>query len=225
MGQQGQPTSNKGQVGIPSIRIGGMQVADLPLVAGAHAKMGLPLAIDNERKQNVKKVLKMYPTQKVSYLRGAMRESQANINTQTNFKAETAAKIANYEGQRGGVEYGRQQLEKLDPGGEIASFFGQIGAEQIRAKAEGREPDVPEVDEAMYAKYEQIKSIRVNFPPYNEKAMDAQIELFRAGILAADKVIGTEYNSIAEFTGVLVLCERRDAELTALGVGIVKAVE
>lgn len=220
----GQPTSNRGQSGIESIRIGGMTVQDLPMVMAAHAKQQLPLAIDNERRQKIKEVLAKAPTQKVDYLRAAIMECKHNVDTQTNFKAELAAKIASYEGQRGGVEYGRQQLEKLDPDGEIASFFGRIGAEQIRAKDEGREPVIPDVSEEQYAAYEQIKSIRANFPPYNEAAMDQQIGQFRDAIQAADKVIGKEYDSIAEFTGVLALAERRDSELKALGVEIVKDI-
>ena len=218
----GNRKSNAGQVGIDSIRIGGLEISELPMIQAAHAKQQLPLAIDNQKKQKIKEVLKRFPTQKVPYLEGVIKECQNNIRTQTNFKAELAQKIAGYEGQRNFVQYGKEQLLAIDPQGEIASFFGRIGAEQIKAKKEGREPEVPDVSEEMYAKYEQIKAIRTNYPPYNQGAMDAQIQQFREGINACDTVIQKEYFSIAEFTGVLSLCQQRDSELKALGVVVSK---
>ena len=214
----GEQTSNVGEVGIKSIRIAGMRIEDLPMVPGAHAKMQLPLAIDNERKQRIKDVVKKYPHQKVPALEAAINECNENIRRQTNYKAELAKKIAEYEGLKSYGDYGKQQLEALDPGGKIAAFFGQIGAEQHRAREEGREPDIPDVSEEEYAVYEQIKAIRVNYPPYDREALEKQIEQFREGIAKADEVIATEYKSIAEFTGVLTLCRIRDEELAGLGV-------
>ena len=213
-------TSNIGIGGIESIRIGGMQIKDLPLVASAHAKMQLPLALDNARKQKIKDVLKIYPTQRVDYLEGAIKECKANVNDQTVFKQGIAKKIALYEGQRNSTEYGKAELAKLDPDGKIAQRMGRIGASRILAKQKGEEFDEPHVEPEVIAAYEQIKSIRVKYPPYDPEAMDAQIEQFREAILKADDVIKQEYESIAEFTGHLTLCKQRDHELKALGVEV-----
>ena len=213
-------TSNIGIGGIESIRIGGMQIKDLPMVASAHAKMGIPLALDNHRKQKIKNVLKMYPTQTVAYLKGAITESKTNVNDQTVFKGGIAKKIALYEGQKDSTEYGKEQLALLDPDGKIAQRMGRIGASRILAKQAGEEFDEPFVEPEVIAAYEQIKSIRVKYPPYDKAAMEQQIEQFREAILKADDVIKQEYESIAEFTGHLTLCQQRDSELKSLGVEV-----
>jgi len=216
----GKPTSNIGVGGIESIRIAGMQIQDLPMVASAHAKMQLPLAIDNDRKQKIKTVIKQFPTQTVSYLQGRIKESQANVNDQTVFKAGIAKKIALYEGQKNAVEYGKEQLALLDPDGKIALRMGRIGASRILAEQAGEEFEPPVVEPEVIAAYEQIKSIRAKYPPYDREQMDIQIEQFREAILKADDVIKQEYESIAEMTGVLALCQQRDAALKSLGVKV-----
>lgn len=217
---QGKPTSNRGIGGIESIRIAGMQIQDLPMVPLAHAKPQMPLVRDNHRKQKIKDVLKLFPTQKVPYLQSRIAEAQLNVNDQTQFKDGIAKKIALYEGQKNSTEYGREQLDKLDPDGKIAQRMGRIGASRILAEQAGEEFDAPYVEPEIIAKYEQIKSIRVKFPPYDKKAMEVQIEQFREAILKADDVIKQEYESIAEFTGVLVLCQQRDDQLKSLGVQV-----
>lgn len=216
----GDRTSNIGVRGIASIRIGDMMIQDLPLVASAHAKLQLPLAIDNDRKQRVKDVLKMYPTQPTPALEARIKEANQNILDQTDFKGKLAQQIAQYEGQKNAVEYGRTQLELLDPDGKIAQRMGRIGASRILAEQKGEVFEEPDVEPEVRAKYEQIKSIRVKYPPYNREAMDAQIEQFREGIQKSDDVIKEEYHSIAEFTGVLSLCRQRDKELRNLGVKV-----
>lgn len=210
-------TSNIGIGGIESIRIGGMQIKDLPMVASAHAKMGLPLALDNARKQKIKDVLKIYPTQTVPYLKSRIKEAQENVNDQTVFKQGIAKKIALYEGQKNSTEYGKEQLALLDPDGKIAQRMGRIGASRILAEQAGEEFEPPVVEPEVVAAYEQIKSIRAKYPPYDREAMEVQIEQFREAILKADDVIKQEYESIAEFTGHLSLCQQRDQELKALG--------
>lgn len=216
----GVPTSNRGVSGIESIRIAGMQIKDLPMVAAAHAKQQMPLVFDNARKQKIKEILKVYPTQKVPYLIGAIKESNENINTQTQFKAGIAMNIAEYEGKKNSVEYGKEQLALLDPDGKIALRMGRIGASRRIAADAGEEFEEPVVEPEVIAAYEQIKSLRVNYPPYDVKAMDEQIGQFRDAIIDADEVIIKEYKSIAEFTGVLALCQQRDHELRGLGVEV-----
>jgi hypothetical protein len=217
---QGKPTSNIGVGGIESIRIAGMQIQDLPMVAAAHAKMQLPLALDNARKQKIKTVLKDAPTQKVPYLESRITEAQKNINDQTAFKAQIAQKIAQYQGQKDSVDYGRQQLKLLDPDGKIAQRMGRIGASRILAEQKGEEFKEPHIEPEVIAKYEQIKSIRVQYPSYDKVEMQKQIDQFRDAILKADDVIKQEYESIAELTGVLSLCKQRDEQLKALGAHI-----
>lgn len=214
---QGKPTSNIGVSGIESIRISGLMIQDLPMLAAAHAKQQMPLALDNARKQKIKTVIALYPTQPVEALEARIRESHQNVNDQTAFKAGIAQSIAQYEGMKNSTDYGREQLALLDPDGKVAQRMGRIGASRILAQQAGEEFEEPKVEPEVIAKYEQIKSIRAQYPPYNKAEMEKQIEQFRESILKADAVIKQEFESIAEFTGALALCKQRDQELAALG--------
>ncbi len=63
---------------------------------------------------------------------------------------------------------------------------------------------------------EKIKELLKQFPPYNMKALEEQIEQFEESIERCDSVIEKEYGSIAEFTKNLALVEQRDRELKAI---------
>ena len=116
---QHETESNVGELGIESIRIAGMKIKDLPMVAGAHAKRGLPLAIDTERQNAIENILNRFPPQRIDYLEARVRECQAKITQLQQTKAEQSKIITDYTGHISMCKYRDEQLEKLnseDPG-------------------------------------------------------------------------------------------------------------
>ena len=88
--------SNIGQTGFDSIRLAGMRIQDLPIAEAAHAKMQIPLVLDNERKSKINNILKTYPSQRVDYLEARIKEAEKNINKIQNQRVEMNAKISEY---------------------------------------------------------------------------------------------------------------------------------
>lgn len=219
----GQVTSNIGEEGIDSIRIGGMKIEDLPMANAADVKAQMPLVHDTIRQNKIEDLIAKYPKQKVDYLQSRMKECSLNVDQQTKFKGEMGLKIQDYQGKISMDGYRDAQLKVLDPDGALCKLMGANGAERIRAKEQNREPVLTEVSEEQIAQYEQIKSVRINFPPYDMEQMKVQIDKFREAIDAADKIIKQEFESIAELNGVASLCIQRDNELRGLGVKIGQA--
>ena len=67
---------------------------------------------------------------------------------------------------------------------------------------------------------EEVKKLKIKYPPYNVDAMRQQIEQCKEAILRCDVVVDAENKSIAELSGVLSLCKQRDAELKQYGVKV-----
>jgi len=75
----GKATPNTGQMGVESIRLGGMKVDDLPIGEAARAKMQLPEAEKAARQKSIEDIKARYPTQSVEYLRARILEAKKNI--------------------------------------------------------------------------------------------------------------------------------------------------
>lgn len=67
---------------------------------------------------------------------------------------------------------------------------------------------------------EKIKDLKKKYPPYNVPAMEQQIRQCREAIQRCDQVVAREYESIAEFREVVVLCQHRDSELKRAGADV-----
>lgn len=65
---------------------------------------------------------------------------------------------------------------------------------------------------------DEIKSLKLRFPPYDVKAMKTQIRLCKEAIVRSDIVIDKEHNDISRFKELLTQIHQRDRELKELGV-------
>lgn len=186
-----QERPNIGEVGIKSIRIGGMKIQDLPIAELAHAKQQLPLAIDQQRLNKVRNVVKRYPTQRCDYLRSRITECEENIQRIKGVRGQQQKMIQDYQGHISMCEYRDREVAKL---GEM---------------------DLPEETLRI-----NVKDLEKRFPPYNVEKMQQQIAQCEEAIVRAEDVVGKEYGSIAEFRELLGKCELRDIQLRNLGVGV-----
>ena len=67
---------------------------------------------------------------------------------------------------------------------------------------------------------DEIKALRLKYPPYDVAAMKQQIKQSKEACLRCDYVVDQENTSISELTGVLALCKQRDGELKKFGVKV-----
>ena len=81
-----------------------------------------------------------------------------------------------------------------------------------------RDREIDKLDPVLDKK--EIRELKLKYPPYNVKAMKQQIEQCKEALIRCDVVVDTEHASIAEMTGVLALCNQRDAELKQFGVKV-----
>jgi CRISPR/Cas system-associated endoribonuclease Cas2 len=105
---------NVGVEGVASIRIGDMQICDLPIAESAIAKQQIPIAEDTERQNKINNILAGYPTQKISYLEGRINECRTNVERITQMKAEQSAMISEYTSQITLCKFRDEEIARID---------------------------------------------------------------------------------------------------------------
>lgn len=83
-----------------------------------------------------------------------------------------------------------------------------------------RDEEIAKIAEDDPDKKLKLSGLMKRFPPYNIEKMKLQIQQCTESIERATEVIAREYTSIAEFSEVLGLCVKRDAELKQYGVRV-----
>jgi len=185
-------TSNIGETGIKSIRLGGMKVEDLPIRESALTAVQLPLVEDAERQTKIEGILHGKPKQRVSYLKSRIVECEENIKRISKMKEKTQEDIQQYIGHISLCKFRDKEIEK-----------------------------VQQSSDSRTRKRKRINNLNKQFPPYNVEMMQQQITQWEEAIQRADEVIAQEYKSISEFREVLTVCVDRDAQLKKLGVQVV----
>jgi hypothetical protein len=66
----------------------------------------------------------------------------------------------------------------------------------------------------------EIKKLKLQYPPYNVKAMKQQIRQCKEAIVRADVVVDKEFASISELEAMIHKCQERDQKLKQLGVDV-----
>lgn len=184
---QGKITSNIGQTGVESIRIGGMLPADLPIAESAQAKEQMPLAEEDAKKQLVKNIKARYPPQDVEYLRSRIREARGNI--------------AKFQEQRNRIASSREEyrmllhdVKKRDK--RIRKAEEELGGDALEA---------------------EIKAATAEYGPWQRVGLERQLGQFGESIQRFEDVVKVEQKAIDELTELLGQCRARDKELVHLG--------
>jgi len=179
--------SNIGQEGIESIRVGGMEISELPLAAGANVAQQMPDVYENERQNKIEAVKEKFPKQSVAWLDGAIRECEASIKNVQRLISEQSTMINEYSGYISLCEHRDRMLKKMY-----------------------ENSNTPEVDD--------VKALKLQFPPYNVPAMKQQIVQCNEAIERSNIVISKEHASISEVKELKSKCVERDIKLKKLGV-------
>lgn len=188
----GRIVPNIGKTGLESVRIGGMTLDTLPMVEAALTKQQWPMVKKSNEQQEVDNILGRYPKVKTDYLLSRITECKENIKR-----------------IRGLID---SQNKMINEYSAHISLCAHRDREIDKAYAD-KEAPLDEVDA-------KIKSLKLQFPPYNVEAMETQIGLCKEAIERSDVVIDTEHNSIAELKEVITKCHQRDTELKPYGVRI-----
>ena len=107
-------TSNIGDEGISSIRLGEMKICDLPIAEGARARSQLPLVEDTARQNEIENILAGFPKQRVDYLEGAIRECEVNILRIQEMKQQQSQLISEYTSQISLCEFRDNEIERIE---------------------------------------------------------------------------------------------------------------
>jgi hypothetical protein len=183
--------SNVGQVGIDSIRIGGMTLQTLPIAETAITKEQWPQVEANAKRQEIEDILAEHPKQTIRYLQSRVNECNETIANIQNLKVDQSAMISDYTTHIGLCKFRDKEIAKLEK--------MDIDAEDRRVR---------------------IKELKIAYPPYDVKAMEAQIVQCKEAIERSDSVIKQEYDSIAELKEVITYCKIRDEKLKPYGVEV-----
>lgn len=98
-------------VGIPSIRIMGKKLDDLPMVASVHAQKDMPEVYRTDRENKEAAIRARYPKIDISYIDSRMRECRENIERLTRTKTEQINLISEYQGLLQMCQY-RDKIKK-----------------------------------------------------------------------------------------------------------------
>lgn len=180
----GQDVSNEGQLGVDSIRLGGMKVDELPIREGALTAQQMPAIREADKQNTIENIRAKYPKQSCAWVRGAIRECEATIANVRGLKADQDKMISDYSGHISLCAFRDSELARLDAENDA----------------------------------EEIKSLKLRFPPYDVKAMKQQITQCKEALVRSDIVIDKEHNDISRFKELLSNCIRRDRELKEYGV-------
>jgi predicted nucleic acid-binding Zn-ribbon protein len=184
---QGKETPNIGLTGVESIRLRGMKIDDLPIAEAARVREQLRKAEEDERQSLIDDIKARYPTQGVAYIESRIRESRGNI---ARFREQRIRIGGDQEEYRMLLRDTIRRDEKIE-----------AAREQLSGDALG----------------EEIRSLTVEFGPWQRKGLEAQLQQFGESIKRFEDTIGREQESIDQLTELLGQCRARDKELARVG--------
>lgn len=107
--------NNHGEMGVDSLRIGGMKVDHLPIAESAITKQQLPMFIKSDKENKVEAIKARYPTQTIGWIDGAIRECDVNLKNVRNLISDQNRMINEYSAQIGLCEHRDKLVARLDP--------------------------------------------------------------------------------------------------------------
>lgn len=154
----------------------------------------------------------------------AQAKPQIPLFIDTERRNKVAGVLARFPKQR--VDYLKSKIQECQTNVTRMGLLANAESQRISEYSglitlcEFRDKEITRILEDDPEQEAKIKDLEKRFPLYDVKAMGTQIQQSRESIERANEVVAREYNSMAEVREVLVLCERRDAELRNLGARI-----
>lgn len=106
--------SNKGLLGVESIRLGGTDINYLPMAEAAITKQQWPKIIEESKKQEADNIIAQYPKTTIRYCESRIVECELNIERIRQLKSDQNKMINDYSAQVSLCEFRDVQVAKLD---------------------------------------------------------------------------------------------------------------
>lgn len=107
-------SSNQGQTGFESIRLGGMSIDELPIREAALVKEQLPAVQENIKRNKLGNIIAKYPKQTVAWIEGAIRECHATMKNIRALMERQQTMIDEYTVHITLCDYRDSEIEKTD---------------------------------------------------------------------------------------------------------------
>ncbi len=156
-----QKTSNIGQTGVESIRIGGMLISDLPMAELASARTQIKLALDTERQSKIDGVVKASPTQSIDYLESRAKEATHNVKRIQDMKEREQKTINEYLGTIKLCEHRDREIAKFPiREKELKLQFPPYNVDAMRQQIVQSTETMVRCDDVIAQEYRSIAEIR-----------------------------------------------------------------
>ena len=156
-------TSNKGQLGIESIRLGGMKIQDLPIAELARSIPQLKIVEDAERQKKISDILDEYPNQRVAYLDSRVEECNTNIDRMAQVNAEQETLISEYTSIISLCKFRDKELEGLTDKEKIKELkkkFPPYNVKAMETQIEQSKEAIVKVAHVVSQEYDSIVALK-----------------------------------------------------------------
>jgi hypothetical protein len=163
------------ETGLPSMKIGGKSLDELPMVAAAHAVQGLPMFMQTDKENEEKAIRARYPRPSIAYVDSRIAEAKENVFRVGQLRVDEISRINEYTSHIALCEH----RDKL-----IAALDKDKDQEAIKVLKKQYPPyDV----EAMKQQIEQSKEATVRCEEVIQKENDSVAELREARALCLQR--------------------------------------
>lgn len=133
-----QESDNTGQLGIESMRLGGMRITDLPIAEAASVRFQMPIVEDTQRQNQIRSILVGAPKQRVDYLQSRIVEAEQNLGRINGLKSQQVQMISDYTAQISLCEHRDREIARIsedDPNKDalVKDLFKRFPPYQIPA--------------------------------------------------------------------------------------------
>lgn len=105
--------SNIGINGVPSIRLGGSSIENLPIAEAFGVKEQIPISIETERQNKIGNIKARYPKANVAWIESRIKECLENIEKIQNFRSKQMVSISDYTSQLAMCKYREGEIEQI----------------------------------------------------------------------------------------------------------------
>lgn len=126
-------SSNIGEIGPESLRLGGRTIDQLPIAEAAHAKQGMPDFLKSERQNQIERIKGAYPKQTLAWIDGTIRECTHNLGRVRDLIGGQNKMINEYMGQIHLCKHRDKLLEKTEDPDEIKALKKQFPLYDVQA--------------------------------------------------------------------------------------------
>jgi hypothetical protein len=186
--------SSKGKTGVESIRLNGTIISRLPIAEAVNAAAQMPLAYDDERKNDIQAVLKRYPTQETVHIQSRIKEAMDNIQRISKMRTDQQVMINEYSNIVNMCKIREKEL----------SFYPE--GEERKDKIREWNVTLANANTAAYMVYEDVAPFEL------------QIDQCKDAMVKADEVLERERDDIRNMEQLVGELKARDNELKRLGV-------